>query len=451
MNKKKYVPIDLPRDLEFLMDNFDDNLKAKINEITQNALDNGRWRASEDVPFNPTDIEFIAYWMQKTRGPLREAMKGYGIEEKLSPYKKLEFDWKPMEFDVEKVYRLSAVGDLMFAKYIEESKDRLYNDVEELIFGADYAYANLESTLSADTPKEFEVKSQGETPHINITKNQYEALVKHNDKKYDVVQLANNHILDCGEEGISVTINQLNQDKIEFLGVYETEAKSNEVKYTMLDNIKIGWVAHTFGVNGKSFPEDKPWICDMTPFHIEKDPQTVRIEQQILKAREAGCDLVFVTLHWGLEHEFYPHPDQIAWAHKFAEVGADAIIAHHPHVIQPVEIYKPKNDCEKSVPILYSLGNLTPAYGSAATVLSLIANFSISKGHLNGVNKTMITGLKLTPVAFMGEKDNNEDYASIVPLDVLDKSNMDSKTRDYVNEIKEYADLILGDSWRKGI
>jgi len=407
----------------------------------------GSWDSTLDMSLDPNDIEFISFWLQKTRTPLKKAMEGFGVEQRLLPFRKSEFDLRPDGFEVKTKYRMSACGDLMFAKHIEASKDRLYDPVADLIFGADCAYANLESTLTSEAPKDFVVEKQGDTPYINITPNQYEALVKHKQNQYDIVQLANNHILDCGEEGISTTIEQLKKDHIDFIGVYESEADSKSIKYTMMGDVKIGWVGHTYSVNFKPIPEDKPWICDTTPFHLEKKPDISRIEKQIKQAKEEGCDLVLLTLHWGLEHEFYPHPDQLAWASRFAELGVDAIIGHHPHVIQAIEILHPENDPGNSVPVIYSLGNLTPAYGSPATVLSMIANFTISKGFLNGVAQTKITNLKLTPVAFMGEREGNQKYASIVPLDVLNRTGLDGETREYVEEINEYADIVFGDTW----
>jgi len=448
MEPKQYMPLDLPRDCRHLAKNIDAGTMALLDKITQKALAEGRWRSNEHMLFNVKDPEFIAYWLHKTISPLTSAIKGSGVEEVLAPYKKTWFDLTSDGFQIEKTYRLSAVGDLMFAKYLEESKDRLYQNLKELIFDADISYGNLESTLTRDPIKDFAVDEIGETPHINITLDQYYSLTKHGEQRFDVLQLANNHILDCGESGLMVTVDQLKQDKIAYLGVYETEADARAPQVTTLDGIKIGWVTHTFGVNDKPYPENKPWICNRTPFHYEDDPDTSRIEKQIQDCRAAGCDLVFVALHWGLEHECYPHPDQLKYAHRFAEIGADAIIGHHPHVPQPVEIFTPTNYPEKSVPILYSLGNLTPAYAGPATVLSLIANLNISKGELNGESKTMISGLAMTPVVFMQERDTGKDFATIVPLTDLNNMVLDDETSAYVSEINRFAEVVLGKDWK---
>lgn len=445
--KKKYIPIDLPSDLDHMLTSADPTALKAIDDITQKMLSMGRWSEPEDMIFDPNNLEFAAYWLHKVRSPLIKGMKGYDLENYFEPFKKCRQTWCPKDLSPIQEYHLSASGDLMFAKHIEASKDRLYANVESLIFKSDFAYANLESTLAKDKPKAFSVESQGETPHINITKAQYDALVKHNEHKFDAVQIANNHIMDCGEDGARVTMAQLKEDDIAFLGVYENELDADNVTFTMMDDIKIAWVSHTFSLNGQQLEDEKKWFCDITPFHIVKDVDTSRIKQQIHAAREAACDLVIVTLHWGLEHEFYPHPDQLEWAHEFAELGADAIIGHHPHVCQPYEIYKPTNYPSKRVPILYSLGNLTPAYGSAATVLSLVANLTIARVKSSDESAVVISGIELTPVVFIGVVENGKHYAELLPLKELNKLPMTSELKVYVSQINNYAKLVLGDSW----
>lgn len=58
-----------------------------------------------------------------------------------------------------------------------------------------------------------------------------------------------------------------------------------------------------------------------------------------------------VYIHWGVEYADTPSDPERALAHSLIEAGADAIVGHHPHVVQPVELYR-------GVPIFYSLGNL---------------------------------------------------------------------------------------------
>ena len=311
-------------------------------------------------------------------------------------------------------------------------------------------HATRKRLVAPGVPNGLKAMKSSGTLQIVLSMREYETLKQHKGRKFDVLQLANNHVMDNGEEGIMLNMNTLTKDGIEHIGTYRTEEASKQVKTTEMGDLTIGWVCHTLSVNDKPLPPDKPWIVDITPFDLAENPDTLRIEAQIKAARAGGCDLVMLVLHWGAEWEFYPNPKQLGYAHKLAELGADAIIAQHPHVIQPIEIYRPQSDPDKQVPSLYSLGNLTPFAAPPYTVLSLVANLRISTGKLNGEKRSVVTGLEITPVACIAEQDDDGNTnAALVPLADLEKMKLERGTRDYVNSIVKYADLVLGPDWRK--
>ena len=440
----KIIPIDLPKDLSHLMAAYNDNLKNIVNEKIEKAMAEGLWDEPVDMLIDPNNLELVAYYLQKTRKPIRKPRGGFGLNEHFNLFKKKDFSFINQGQNIIKSYRVSALGDLMKAKYVEQSKGKLFEHIDDLVFGADISYANLESTLSKDKPRAVENNEAGETPHINITKNQYDALISHKDKKFNVLQIANNHIMDCGYEGAQITMEALENDKIQYLGVYKNEENIDDVIYTDVDDIKIGWVAHTFSLNGKSLPEGKEWMVDLTLFHGEKEPEFSRIEYQIKKAKEEGCDLVFVTLHWGLEFELYPHPDQLRWAYMIAEMGADAIIGHHSHVAQPYEVFTPERDRTVKVPIFYSLGNATPLFGSSETAASLLASINIAKIEEFGREKVIISGMEVTPIIFMGGIDGDQKYSTLIPVNKLESMDIDKETEAYINDAKGYLELITG-------
>ncbi|GGE50948.1 CapA family protein [Actibacterium pelagium] len=441
-------PIDMPHDDLGSYQGFDDEMRAALTQLVEDAYAAGRWRTPEDILWNPRDPEFMAYWAQKCVNPITEPMKGAGLKEYFEPFRKARFDLKPAGFTTETEYRFSAVGDLMPAIHIEDSKDGLYRHVEDLIFGADCAFANLECTIAPGELRNIGDFEVGGTPILNVTRDQFEVLTHHKQSRFDVLQLANNHVLDAGEAGILASLEAMKQSGIEHIGVFETEALANTPKVLDVGSVKVGWIAHTYCVNEKPLPDGKPWMVDVTPFHVERSPDLSRLLSQIEDARQAGCDIVIVCLHWGAEWEFYPLPVQLDWAHQIAEAGADAIIGTHPHVIQPVEIYRPENAPWKSVPILYSLGNLTPTMSAAYTTLSIVANLAIGEGHLGGDPKKLVTALELTPVAFLGEEVQGKTRAACVPLRDLKGHRLDSAMQTYVDELSSFSDLVLGTDWR---
>ncbi|MDP3388149.1 MAG: CapA family protein [Eubacteriales bacterium] len=443
---KVYKPVDLPYSARETM-KFSEEDTEKIDSIIFNATITGAWETPQNIAFDVHDLNFWAYAIYKTEHPIVKPMVQTDIEQLLAPFKQSLFSFNHEGFQLETIKTLSAVGDLMCTKGLENSKDKLYESVEVDLFQSDVIYANLESTLTQGEIKSIEINS-GDTPSISSNIEQYQTMTAHKSRTIDIVQLANNHILDCGEEGITTTVDQLKSDHIYCTGVNETELEAFAPRIQEISGLRIGWVAHTSDVNLKPIPDDKPWIVNITPFHIEKNPDLTSICEQIKKCRANKCDLVIVTLHWGLEYEFYPHPDQIGWAKTIAEAGADIILGHHPHVIQPVQIINPSFDASKSVPVIYSLGNLTPILSNPATVLSLIAKFKIGIGFLNNQKQVKVTSLELKPVALVNEVDKEENVLKLIPVNDLLTINLDEYMEAYVTQIANYADLVLGSNWR---
>jgi len=430
-------PVNLPKDFYPMVDKLSKEIKQAIFARIDEAVTNNEWEYAQDIKFNPKDINFIAYWLYKAAKASRKPFEGSNLEEIFKPFQKTYMKVNK-GVEVKSSYRVSTVGDLMMAKYIEESKDFLYSEVQEHIFGADFKFANLESTITDQEIENLVVKDMNDSPKINITKSEYRTLVAHNDRKYDLVELANNHILDCGGDGINLTLDALKEDGIGFIGAYETEEESKQIVTKQIGDIKVGFINHTFGVNAKEFPEGKEWLVDMTDFHTGDNADISKILHQVEQAK-SKCDLVFLVLHWGLEHELFPHPAQREWAQKFADAGADVIIGHHPHVIQPYELLTTGDS--KKVPVFYSLGNLTPPGSSAHTVLSYIANFTIAR---QADGKAIVTELGATPTVFVEQREE-ETKGLLVPLSKLNSLDVNSDTRSYIGEINKYAKLIFGD------
>lgn len=446
----KLRPVSMPRDARPIM-KFSGELADAIEQQLSDASD-GRWDKPVDVKLDPRNPESLAHWLYKSMHPVIKGMRrsDVDIETLLEPYKRTRFDMLPEDFSIEAEITMSACGDLLCTPGLDGAKDRLFQSVDDLIFGVDISYANLESTLTTEEvePTEFTAES---TPKINLTPSQYETVISHKTRRFDVVHLANNHILDCGEEGILTTLARLDRDGIAQVGVNRTEDDARKPRITEIAGLKVGWIAHTFSVNFKPFPEDKPWIVNMTPFHLEPEPDISLIERQIQACRDEDCEIVVVALHWGLEFELYPHPQQVRWAHRFAELGADLVIGHHPHVPQPVEIYRPASDPDRAVPILYSLGNLSTLLSHPAMALSLVARIGFAKGLYRGRRTALIATLNLIPVALVAEESGGKEITRLVPLKELDSSVSEGPMRAYVDEMIDYAEIVVGDDWRTDV
>ncbi|HQJ25490.1 MAG TPA: CapA family protein, partial [Bacillota bacterium] len=85
------------------------------------------------------------------------------------------------------------------------------------------------------------------------------------------------------------------------------------------------------------------------------------------------ADFVIVSVHWGVEYAAMPDAAQVARAHAAIDAGADVVLGHHPHVLQPFEAYKEGL-------IFYSLGNFVFDQKKSRTTESMVALISLKKG-----------------------------------------------------------------------
>lgn len=414
---------------------------ARLARIRDEAINNNEWEMAAPIRFNPSEELFLAYWLEKSRHPIMRPLRGHeDLEQHFAHCRRFSYSLNSgRKGDIV----ISAVGDLMCTKGLEQSANQLYEDTASLIFDSDCAFANLESTFSDSEIVPLSFSSEA-SPKINLNQAQYETLMFHKGKQYQIVQIANNHILDSGEAGAKKTMSQLDRDHIRHIGVNETEEESRKAPVMEIKGIRIGWVGHTFSVNGRPLPEGKPWFINLTPFHTDDTPDLGMLLTQIKFCKEAKCDLIIASMHWGLEFELYPHPQQRQWAQIMADNGVDLILGHHPHMIQFSEIIHPVSQPEKDVPVLYSLGNLTPVFSSPETALSLIARIDAAKTE-NGVE---LTGLKLFPTAILRESRNGTTAVKTKLLKDLLSYSDHGRMEAYIKKMVSIADKVIGEGWR---
>ena len=89
-----------------------------------------------------------------------------------------------------------------------------------------------------------------------------------------------------------------------------------------------------------------------------------------------------VNVHWGEEYTTTPNNDQRELASKMASWGADVIIGHHPHVIQPVEWIDNGNGTKTLV--AYSLGNFISQQNTASRVIGGMLHYDLTKDYDTG-------------------------------------------------------------------
>lgn len=155
------------------------------------------------------------------------------------------------------------------------------------------------------------------------------------------VDLANNHIMDYGEEGYLATIDYLERHGIKYFG-----AGKEENNYNNPCTLDLG--GKSIALFGYACPTTSPVFGGVSNNGCARIASN-KIIEDIVSSREQ-FDIIVIQLHWGLEEVPFPSYDDVNIAHKLIDHGADIVIGHHAHVIQSSEVYKGKQ-------IYYGLGN----------------------------------------------------------------------------------------------
>jgi poly-gamma-glutamate capsule biosynthesis protein CapA/YwtB (metallophosphatase superfamily) len=162
---------------------------------------------------------------------------------------------------------------------------------------------------------------------------------------FDLISVANNHIFDQGYTGAMRTLEVLRGAGLDTIGAYTTPEESRDFLIKNINDIRVGYLAYSYGTNGMPVPADKSYCFNF----LDEE----RILQDIASLRPQ-VDVLILILHWG--NEYMPEPDiqQTEMAHNLLQAGADIILGSHPHVIQPMEIVRVG---EQNKLVIYSMGN----------------------------------------------------------------------------------------------
>jgi poly-gamma-glutamate synthesis protein (capsule biosynthesis protein) len=362
----------------------------------------GLWRypAKATGDIEEMRLRDLVYWLYKCAKPIQHAERGSGLETFFEKQK--GHRWRlPDGFRAQSELRLSAVGDLMNHAFIPNSGESLYREVRELIFGADVTMANLECVVNAEATGQLEfTMGMKAGPPLYFQAEEFRVVSGADAGRYKFMATACNHSLDFGAEGVRSTICALRDSGIAFHGMNETEASGEQMTVIETGGVRLGLVAFTFGLNAHQPPGERPRIVNRMRLNGKlTDLRVDQLAAQLRHGREAAVDFVVAHLHWGMEFEYWPRPSQLEVAHHLAEMGVDAIIGHHPHVVQPVEYYSTRRDPDRVVPIFYSLGNLTNPFSAPFMCRSGVARLDLVKGvRADGSACTFVKDATLTEV-----------------------------------------------------
>jgi poly-gamma-glutamate capsule biosynthesis protein CapA/YwtB (metallophosphatase superfamily) len=281
-----------------------------------------------------------------------------------------------------------------------EGSDYPFEATRAIIQSADFAVGNLEGPIAVEAEKEADEYCYKVPPFT---------LAGVRDAGFDLLSLANNHVMDCGEEGLAETLAGLRRAELRSFGAGRDLAAAAAPAVADVGGVRVAFVsaicAETYleaardaEVPGKydrnvRLMRSRIGARSDHPGTIVATPETVA---QLVRNASRHADLVVAYLHFGVRYRRTPTPRQRALAHAAISAGADLVVGHHAHIWQPTEVFE-------GVPIVYGLGNF--AFGSA--------NRNADEGLLvrATVTKQGVSGLELFPL-YTKNRDPNVNYQS---------------------------------------
>ncbi len=211
-------------------------------------------------------------------------------------------------------------GDTIFERELKKQDGDLHflmRNVKDIFASDDLTLVNFEGTLT--TAPVYKSNNQ----FVFSAPPSYVEILK--EGSIEAVALENNHILDHGEAGRDETIKTL-----------------EEAGIVWSDSTHVG----VYTINDVS-------IAMLTYLHYrEKVEDMLTSVPQAIRNAKAQYDIVIVSFHWGAELDYKPNRNQINLGRAAIDAGADLVLGHHSHRINPIEKYKDRY-------IVYSLGNFS--------------------------------------------------------------------------------------------
>lgn len=215
--------------------------------------------------------------------------------------------------------KITFLGDVSL---LSNSMKSEYSIDDQYVFNLEYVVTN-----NCESFKEDKVNLYGEEVDLNNVFG----------KNPLAVSLANNHIMDCGIQGFKDTLSFLEKSNIDFFGANTPVENYNNPVIKGVGESRVALISYSL------FDER---IKEYGVALFDED----LVKKDIALAKSKKAESIIVNIHWGEEESPLHNNKQKEIGRFFIDQGANLVIGHHPHCVQPFEIYR---DCY----IFYSIGN----------------------------------------------------------------------------------------------
>ena len=155
-----------------------------------------------------------------------------------------------------------------------------------------------------------------------------------------MVLTGNNHAMDRGLDGVERTIDVLDSYNMMHTGTWKNAEEKAIPSIVDIQGIKVGIISATLFLNGHENKLDQEILDSMFCFTDESD-----VQSQINLCLEGDADIVIVCPHTGVEYSKYATGYTTKYGKAYIAMGANAVVSHHPHVLQQSELVQIESEC----------------------------------------------------------------------------------------------------------
>ena len=251
----------------------------------------------------------------------------------------------------------------------------------------------------------------------------------------DLVALGTERALDKGYEGLDLTISELTTRGLAFSGVSTDGAASGGATMMRVGGVQVAVISCTYGLSGEG--EEKTDGDDRGVVALMEIDQ---LEQEIVKARVSGANVVIVLPHWGTKNKTETPVNVRRMASQMAEAGADIILGTHPNVAQGTErlVVTRSDGLEHEAVVCYSLGSLLTDARTKENTASMIAHVDVTYDPVT--RRTTLGSMYCTPVYIARQRVDDAVVYRVV--DAEDAQALSELTEEERQAAQEAASII---------
>ncbi|MCR5149865.1 MAG: CapA family protein [Clostridiales bacterium] len=191
---------------------------------------------------------------------------------------------------------------------------------------------------------------------------------------FDLINMANNHMLDFGEAGLKSANDFWLGKGVKTIGVIEEESNPDYFTVCEVNGMRIAFVSVTSSMGSNTLPADSSLKVLLT--------SEESFIQQAIAAAESSAECTVVLAHWGERDSLLPSEETQTLAAKMGDWGADVIIGSGSGNLQSVEFIVNRDNSRTLV--AYSLGNFVSSADSISQLLGGILSFDITRNNNTG-------------------------------------------------------------------